>query len=255
MCGVGVGGSFSIGDLMCSILYSCLLPLIIAFAQKRTSKGIWRQATVLKHRNSLQTEPMPCRHMPLVVHIDIYIYIHIHIHIHIYIHNINHIYIYIYIYTHIMLYRPYTKIIIQYIIVDLCRSDLLHPGLLIRGLANYNTDTNKRFAMYVHVCRYVCVCVYIYIYITSRACRSPSGVQASSGTRPHRGRRCFIHVYIYIYIHRERERSLYLSLYVCIYIYIYIMYTYIHTYTHSSIVYHIIVYYTIVYCLYARVAP
>ena len=33
---------------------------------KCTSKGIGRQGVVLKHRISLQKEPMPCRHMPLL---------------------------------------------------------------------------------------------------------------------------------------------------------------------------------------------
>ena len=32
-----------------------------------TSKGIGRQGAVLKHWNSLQKEPVPCRPMPLLV--------------------------------------------------------------------------------------------------------------------------------------------------------------------------------------------
>ena len=36
-------------------------------SQKCTSKGRWRRGIVLKRRNSLQKEPMPCRHMPLLV--------------------------------------------------------------------------------------------------------------------------------------------------------------------------------------------
>ena len=35
--------------------------------RKCTSKGIGRQGIVLKHRNRLQKEPMPCRPMPLLV--------------------------------------------------------------------------------------------------------------------------------------------------------------------------------------------
>ena len=35
--------------------------------QKCTSKGIWRQGIVSKHRSSLQKEPMPCRHTPVLV--------------------------------------------------------------------------------------------------------------------------------------------------------------------------------------------
>ena len=35
--------------------------------QKCTSKGIGRQSVALKHRDSLQKEPMPCRPMPLLV--------------------------------------------------------------------------------------------------------------------------------------------------------------------------------------------
>ena len=35
--------------------------------QKCTSKGIGRQGIVLKHRNSLQKEHAPCRHMSLLV--------------------------------------------------------------------------------------------------------------------------------------------------------------------------------------------
>ena len=35
--------------------------------QKRTSKGIGRQGRVLKRRNFLTKEPMPCRRMPLLM--------------------------------------------------------------------------------------------------------------------------------------------------------------------------------------------
>ena len=40
------------------------LPEELRGPQKCTSRGIWRQGIVLKHRNSLQKEPRPCRHMP-----------------------------------------------------------------------------------------------------------------------------------------------------------------------------------------------
>ena len=36
-------------------------------SQKCISQGIGRQGIVLKHRSSLLKEPMPCRHMPLLV--------------------------------------------------------------------------------------------------------------------------------------------------------------------------------------------
>ena len=36
-------------------------------SQNCTSKGIGRQGVVLIHGNSLQKEPLPCRHMPLLV--------------------------------------------------------------------------------------------------------------------------------------------------------------------------------------------
>ena len=48
------------------ILYYIILDSVILY-QKCTSKGIWRQGKVLKHRNSSQKEPMPCRHMPLLM--------------------------------------------------------------------------------------------------------------------------------------------------------------------------------------------
>ena len=35
---------------------------------RRTSKGIWRQGIVLKHRDSLHRGLMPCRHMPLLTY-------------------------------------------------------------------------------------------------------------------------------------------------------------------------------------------
>ena len=35
--------------------------------QKCTRKGIGRQGIVLIHRNSLQKEPTPCRHVPLLM--------------------------------------------------------------------------------------------------------------------------------------------------------------------------------------------
>ena len=36
--------------------------------QERTSKGIWQQGIVLKHRKLLQKEPTPCRQMPLLAY-------------------------------------------------------------------------------------------------------------------------------------------------------------------------------------------
>ena len=35
--------------------------------QQCTNKGRRRKGIVLKHRSSLQKEPMPCRHMPLLM--------------------------------------------------------------------------------------------------------------------------------------------------------------------------------------------
>ena len=36
-------------------------------SQKCTSKGIWRQGIVSKHRSSLQKSLLPCRHLPLLI--------------------------------------------------------------------------------------------------------------------------------------------------------------------------------------------
>ena len=49
---------------MCIYIY-IYMPTLSFLPQKCTSKGIGRQGVVLKHRNPLQKEHVPCRHMPL----------------------------------------------------------------------------------------------------------------------------------------------------------------------------------------------
>ena len=52
--------------ILVSLLLVCMLSCILV--NNCASRGIGRQGAVLGHRNCLQKEPMPCRHMPLLVY-------------------------------------------------------------------------------------------------------------------------------------------------------------------------------------------
>ena len=141
----------------CVLCRSSVCMCMSAYAVFRSAqvRAYDHRGAVLKHRNSLQKEPMPCCHMPLYV--CVYIYIYIYIYTHIYIHTYMCMYIYIYIHTYIHLYiYIYIYIHIYCLtLLDLCVSSLRRGHANLLCVVPILTDDPRRES----------ICIYIYIYI------------------------------------------------------------------------------------------